>query len=73
MRARVNAFFDVICSIGGVACYLLAGLLGQVLPYRLAATILGLATLGSMFFLIVLPAKSNRPVYEAVRQREPSA
>ena len=71
MRARINAFFNVISSVGGVVCYLLAGLLGQILPYRLAATILGLATLGSMFFLIVLPAKSNRPVYEAVRKRDP--
>ena len=70
MRARINAFFNVISSVGGVVCYLLAGLLGQILPYRLAATILGLATLGSMFFLIVLPAKSNRPVYEAVRKRD---
>lgn len=66
-----NAFFNVTSSVGGVVCYLLAGLLGQILPYRLTATILGLATLGSMFFLIVLPAKSNRPVYEAVRKRDP--
>ena len=71
MRARVYAFFDVMYSIGGVAFQLLAGLLGQLMPYRLAATCLGLVTLCSMFFLIVLPAKSNRPIYEAVRQTNP--
>ncbi len=70
MRARINAFFNVISSVGGVGFYLLAGLLGQVLPYRLAATLLGLATLVSMFLLIALPAKSNRPVYEAVRKAD---
>lgn len=73
MRARINAFFNVISSVGGVGFYLLAGFLGQILPYRLAATLLGLATLVSMFLLIVLPAKSNRPVYEAVRKVDPSA
>ncbi|MFR1753151.1 MAG: MFS transporter [Oscillospiraceae bacterium] len=70
MRARINAFFNVISSVGGVGFYLLAGLLGQVLPYRLAATLLGLTTLVSMFLLIALPAKSNRPVYEAVRKAD---
>ena len=49
MRARVYAFFDVMYSIGGVAFQLLAGLLGQLMPYRLAATCLGLVTLCSMF------------------------
>lgn len=68
MRARVNAFFNVAVSIGGVAFQLLAGMLGQLLPYRIAAMLLGLTTFASVFVLIILPAADNRPVYEAVRQ-----
>lgn len=70
MRARVNAFFNVAISVGGVVFQLLAGVLGQVMPYRIAALLLGLVTLVSMFVLIVIPAKDNRPVYEAVREKE---
>lgn len=65
IRARVNAFFNVIFAIGGVGFQLLAGALGQIVPYRYAALLLGMTTLASMFLLIVLPSKQNRPVYEA--------
>ena len=68
MRARVNAFFGAVMAVGGVLFQLLAGALGQILPYRVGALILGLFTLGSMILLIVIPAKENRPVYEAVRE-----
>lgn len=37
MRARVHAFFSVIMSIGGILFQLLAGILGQIMPYRYAA------------------------------------
>lgn len=70
MRARVNAFFNVAVSVGGVGFQLLAGVLGQVLPYRIAALLLGLVTFLSVFVLIIVPAKDNRPVYEAVRGKE---
>lgn len=69
MRARVNAFFNVAISVGGVVFQLLAGALGQIMSYRLAVLLLGLVTLVSMFVLIVIPAKDNRPVYEAVREK----
>lgn len=68
LRARVNAFFDVTIAVGGVAFQLLAGALGQILPYRIAAALLGLVSFASMFFLIIIPAQDNRPVYEAVRE-----
>lgn len=68
MRARVNALFSVIFSIGGIAFQLLAGILGQLMPYRYAALFIGILTLLSVFFFIILPAKENRPVYEAVRE-----
>lgn len=35
------------------------------LPYRAVAVLLGLTGIGSIFFLIVLPEKENRPVYVA--------
>ncbi len=68
MRARVNAFFDMTYAVGGAAFHLLAGVLGQVMPYRAAAVLLGLITLISAWALIVRPSKVNRPVYEAVRE-----
>lgn len=70
IRARINAFFDVIMAVGGVIFQLLAGGLCQVMPYRIAAMLLGLATMGSVWVFIVLPADDNRPVYEAVRKEE---
>lgn len=69
MRARVNAFFNVVMAVGGVGFQLLAGALGQVLPYRIAAALIGSATFISVFFLIIRPAAENRPVYEAVREK----
>ena len=46
---------------------LLAGILGQIIPYKIAALILGMVTLVSMILLIVIPKHQNRPIYEAVR------
>ena len=65
IRARVNAIFNVIFSIGGILFQLAAGWLGTVLPYRAAALLLGLLTLVSVFIFIIIPGKHNRPVYEA--------
>lgn len=67
MRARVNAIFNVTFAIGGIFFQLLAGILGQIMPYRIAALILGLTTLTSVYFFIVRPANQNRPIYEATR------
>lgn len=67
MRARVNAFFNVLFAIGGVLFQFLAGVLGQVVPYRAAALLLGMIAIGSILFFIIFPDKVNRPVYEAVR------
>ncbi len=67
MRARVNAFFNVLFAVGGVAFQFLAGALGQLIPYRAVAVLLGGMGIGSVFLFIVLPAADNRPVYEAER------
>lgn len=67
MRARVNAFFNVLFAVGGAAFQFLAGALGQLIPYRAVAVLLGGMGVGSIFLFIVLPAADNRPVYEAER------
>lgn len=67
MRARVNAFFNVLFAVGRVAFQFLAGALGQLIPYRAVAVLLGGMGVGSIFLFIVLPAADNRPVYEAER------
>jgi len=67
MRARINALFGVIFAVGGILFQLAAGLLGQLLPYRIAALILGLTTFTSMFIFIWIPKEANRKVYEATR------
>lgn len=67
IRARVNGLFQVIFAIGGIFFQLLAGFLGQIMPYKIAALILGLVTFISMIIFIVIPKNQNRPIYEATR------
>lgn len=70
MRARINAFFNMVFAIGSVAFQMAAGALGQIMSYRFAILLLATIELTAMFLLICLPAKENRPVYEAVRNAE---
>lgn len=65
MRARVNAFFDMVVAVGGVFFQLLAGTLALVLPYRAVTALLGGIAFLCMLVLIALPGRENRPVYEA--------
>lgn len=68
MRARVNAVFQVIFSIGGIGFQFIAGVLGELLPYRLVVIVLGVLSLFAIWAFIVIPDKDNRPVYEAERK-----
>lgn len=70
IRARVQALFGVIFAIGGIFFQLVAGLLGEIMPYRMVALLLSTITLISMIFLIVIPKKDNAPIYAAQRIRE---
>lgn len=72
MRARINALFNAIIALGGIAFQMLAGVLGQYMSYRLAVTLLSLLGLISIILLIVVPAQDNRRVYEAVREQPAS-
>lgn len=68
MRARVNAFFNMVIAVGCVVFQLLAGVMGQWMSYRMAVVLLSAFGMLCMVILIVLPAKENRRIYEAVRQ-----
>ena len=68
MRARVNALFSVIISLGCILCQLGAGALGQVMDYRLAVLVLCAINTAGMLWFIVRPGKDNHPVYEATRE-----
>lgn len=70
IRARVNAFFCVMFALGGIVFHLFAGWLGTVISYRQGAVLMSCIALICMLLLIVLPAKENRPVYEAVKTVE---
>ena len=72
MRARINAFFSVIFALGSVISQLLAGMLGELLPYRVAALLLAMIPLTFVFFLIILPKKENQPIYEATLEEQAS-
>lgn len=65
IRARVNALFSVIFSVSGIIFQLVAGLLGQVLPYQMVAFVLGFLTFVSVFIFIIRPEKENKLVYES--------
>lgn len=67
IRARVNAVFQVAYAVGGIGFQALAGLLGEIMPFRMVALLFGFVSIVSMLRWIVLPAKENRPVYEAER------
>lgn len=67
IRARINAFFNMVFAVGGIIFQLAAGFMGQYMSYRTAALILGLFTLCCSFIFIWIPSKENRRVYEATR------
>ena len=70
IRARVQALFGVIFAIGGIVFQLVAGVLGEIMPYRVVAFLLGILTFMSMIVFIVIPKKDNAPIYAAQRITE---
>ncbi len=67
IRARVNSLFQVVFALGAILFQLIVGWLGLYLPYPLVAGLMAGIGLISMFILIWIPAKDNRPIYEATR------
>ena len=68
MRARVNAVFNAVFSVGGILFQIFAGILGEVLPYRTVIIIMGMIGLAAIWVFIIRPSDVNRKVYEAVRE-----
>ena len=68
MRARVNAVFNAIFSVGGILFQIFAGMLGETLPYRTVIIIMGMIGLAAIWIFIIRPDQENRKVYEAVRE-----
>lgn len=68
MRARVNAVFNAIFSVGGILFQIFAGMLGERLPYRTVIIIMGMIGLAAIWVFIIQPGDENRKVYEAVRE-----
>lgn len=68
MRARVNAVFNAIFSVGGILFQIFAGMLGETLPYRTVIIIMGMIGLVAIWIFIIRPDQENRKVYEAVRE-----
>lgn len=68
IRARVNALFNALFSVSGVLFQVIAGILGELLPYRTVVIVLGVIGLLAIWLLIMRPDKENRKVYEAVRK-----
>ena len=64
LRARVNGLFNVLASLGVMGVQLIAGALGEWIPYRLVA--LGMAAVTSLcvFLLIVRNREEVRKIYE---------
>ncbi len=67
IRARVNALFSSLFSVGGIIFQVLGGVLGEVLPYRGVIVVMGVIALLALWVFIVIPDKENRKIYEAQR------
>ena len=68
IRARVAALFSALFSLGGIAFQIIAGILGEWLPYRAVIIILGVIALAALWFFIFRPGQENRKVYETNRE-----
>lgn len=69
IRARVNALFSAIFSVGGIFFQVFAGILGEILPYRAVIMIIGFISLAAIWFIIIRPGEENRKVYETIREK----
>lgn len=65
IRARVSGLFSVIISAGVMIMRLIAGAMGEVLPYPVVALVLELAGMACIYPLIVRNRKDIEPLYDA--------
>ena len=71
IRGRVNGLFNVLMNIGMVAVQLLAGALGEFVPYRYVSLAFSFAALAAVFLIIVRNREDVRKIYEY--EKEPEA
>ena len=64
IRARVMGLFNVFASLGMLASQLLAGALGEILPYRIVALLFAAFTTVCIFAIIVRNRDAVRKIYE---------
>ena len=68
LRARVNAFNQVLITVGSSLFSLLIGFLGEIMDYRWCLTVGGAAALLASWILIGGRRKDVRQVYEAEKK-----
>jgi MFS transporter, DHA3 family, macrolide efflux protein len=64
VRARVEAVFSVLVSLGAIFFRLAAGALGEALPYRFVPLIFGGVGLLSVYVFIVRNKRHIQPIYD---------
>ncbi|MFH1512008.1 MAG: MFS transporter [Bacillota bacterium] len=64
IRARVEAVFAILMSLGAIVFRLAAGALGEALPYRTVPLIMMAIGLLSVYFLIIRNKRHIKPIYE---------
>jgi len=64
IRARVMSLFNVLITFGVMVFQLIAGALGEIIPYRFVALTFGLTGLTACYFLIIRKKREITPIYE---------
>lgn len=67
MRVRVQAINNFLFALGNIVFNFIAGVLGDLLSFRVTIVILSAINLAAIFFLIIRGKKYTQPVYEAER------
>lgn len=70
IRGRIESIMSTLISSGMIIFELFAGFLGEILPLRIAALIVGIIGFITLIILIYIPSKENRPIYEATREKK---
>ncbi len=63
VRARVNSLLDVVIEAGMMLLQLVAGVLGEFLPYRLVAVVFAVIGLSAVFLVVVRNKASIEPLF----------
>ena len=67
-RARVMGLFNVFASLGMLVSQLLAGALGEILPYRMVTLLFAAFTTVCVFWIIIRNRDQVRRIYEYEKQ-----